>query len=74
MYIGRLMCKDSFAINPPLLLEYYEAKIQMLSMLSWKLALKNATLRQNSNFLTFKSALFEVKLLANCGEKFDKFN
>ena len=25
-----MMCEDSFAINPPLLLEYYEAKIQML--------------------------------------------
>ena len=25
MYIGRLMCEDSFAINPPLLLQYCEA-------------------------------------------------
>ena len=34
------MCEDSFAINPPFLLEYYEAKIQMLSVLSWKPALE----------------------------------
>ena len=34
------MCEDSFAINPPLFLEYYEAKIQMLSVLSWKPALE----------------------------------
>ena len=35
-----MMCEDSFAINPPLLLEYYEAKIQILSVLSWKPALE----------------------------------
>ena len=35
-----MMCEDSIAINVPLLLEYYEAKIQMLSMLSWKPALE----------------------------------
>ena len=40
VYIGRLKCEDSFEINPPLLLEYYEAKIQMLSLLSWKPALE----------------------------------
>ena len=32
--------EDSIAINVPLLLEYYEAKIQMLSVLSWKPALE----------------------------------
>ena len=37
--IGRLMREDSFAINPPLLLEYYEAKIHMPSVLSWRPAL-----------------------------------
>ena len=35
-----MMCEDSIAINVPLLLEYYEAKIQMLSVLSWKPALE----------------------------------
>ena len=34
------MCEDSLAVNPPLLLEYYEAKIQMLSVLSLKPALE----------------------------------
>ena len=34
-----MMCEDRFAISPPLLLEYYEAKIQMLSV-SWKPALE----------------------------------
>ena len=58
-----MLCEDSFAINPPLLLEYHEAKIQMLSVLSWKPAL--AMVRQNSNFLIFKTVLLEVKLLTN---------
>ena len=31
------MCDDSCAIIPPLSLEYYEAKIQMLSVFSWKM-------------------------------------
>ena len=35
-----MMCEDSFVLNPPLLLEYFEAKIQMLSVLSWKPALE----------------------------------
>ena len=30
------MCNDSCAIIPPLSLECYEAKIQMLSVFSWK--------------------------------------
>ena len=34
------MCDDSCAITPPLSLEYYEAKIQMLSVFSWKPALE----------------------------------
>jgi len=34
------MCDDSCAIIPPLSLEYYEAKIQMLSVFSWKPALE----------------------------------
>jgi len=36
----RKMCDDSGAIIPPLSLEYYEAKIQMLSVFSWKPALE----------------------------------
>jgi len=34
------MCDDSCAIIPPLSLEYYEAKIQMLLVFSWKPALE----------------------------------
>ena len=34
-----MMFEDSFAINQPLLLEYYEAKIQMVTVLLWKPAL-----------------------------------
>lgn len=30
------MCDSSLAITAPLLRKYYEAKIQMLSMFSWK--------------------------------------
>jgi len=33
-------CDDSCAIIPPLSLEYYEAKIQMVSVFSWKPALE----------------------------------
>ena len=29
----RVLCDDSCAITPPLLFKYYEAKIQMLSVL-----------------------------------------
>ena len=80
MYIGlRLVCEDSFAINLPLalLLEYCEAKIQMLSVLSWRLACERRRIsvrvrsqatwrpalkvRQNSNFLIFKSAVLDGK-------------
>ena len=38
--MGCLVWDDSFAIYPPLSLEYYEAKIQILSVLSWKPALE----------------------------------
>ena len=34
------MCDDSCAIIPPLLLEHQEAKMQILSVLSWKSALE----------------------------------
>ena len=37
---GRLMCDDSCAINPPPLPQYYEVKIQILSVFSWKPALE----------------------------------
>ena len=40
LFKGRLMCDNSSAIIPPLSLEYYEARIQMLSVFSWKLALE----------------------------------
>ena len=56
------MCDHNCAIVPPLLLEYYEAKVQMLSVFSWKGALGNAAERQNTNFLSFKSELLEVTL------------
>ena len=47
------MCEDSCAINPPLLLEYFEAKIQMLS--------QNVKMQI---FLFLKArVLLEVKLL-----------
>ena len=29
------MCDDSYAIVPPLSLEYYEGKMQILSVFSW---------------------------------------
>ena len=56
------MCDHNCAIVPPLLPEYYEAKVQMLSVFSWKAALGNAAERQNTNFLSFKSELLEVTL------------
>jgi len=31
----RFMCDDSYAIIPPLSLEYYEGKMQILSVFSW---------------------------------------
>lgn len=34
------MCNDSCAIIPPLSLEYYGAKMKMLSAFSWKPALE----------------------------------
>ena len=54
-----MMCEDSFAINPPLLLEHYEAKIQMLSMLSWKPALEIPRCVKIQIFLLVQSALLE---------------
>ena len=61
-----MMCGDTFEINPPLLLKYYEAKIQMLLVLSWKPAV-----RQNSNFLIFKSVLIELKATDELWPKID---
>ena len=49
-----MMCEDSFAINPPLLLEYYEAKIQILSVLSWKPALEMPRYVKTQIFLYLK--------------------
>ena len=74
MYVGRLMCEESFAINPPLLLEYCEAiKIEMLPVLSWKPALEITRYVKVQIFLFLKARSIEVKRLTNCGEKFDKF-
>ena len=56
------MSEDSFVINSPLLLEYYEAKIQMLSVFSWKPALEMSWYIKIQIFL-FLKALLEVKLL-----------
>ena len=50
-----MMCEDSFAINPPLLLEYYEAKIRMLSVLSWKPALEKLRYVKIQIFLFLKA-------------------
>ena len=55
VYIGRLMCEDSFAINPPLLLEYYEAKIHMPSVLSWRPALEMPQYVESQIFLFLKA-------------------
>ena len=54
---SHMMCEDSFGINPPRFLEYYEAKIQMLSVLSWKPALETPrhVEIQMSLFLTARS-------------------
>ena len=55
MYMSSyMMCEDSFAINTPLLLEYYEAKIQMLLVLSWKPALKMLRYVKFQIFFFFK--------------------
>jgi len=51
------MCDDSCAINPPLSLEYYEAKIQTLSVLSWKPALEMPRYVEIQIFLFLKVRL-----------------
>ena len=56
---SHMMREDSFAINPPLLLEYYEAKMQMLSV-SWKPALEMPRYVKIQIFLFFKSVLLEL--------------
>ena len=70
--IGCLMCDNSFPISPPLLLEYFKAKIQMLSVFSWQPALEMPWCVKNANFPIFKSALLQVN--SNCGGKFDKLS
>lgn len=59
------MCNDSCAIIPPLSLEYYGAKIKMLSAFSWKPALEIPW-------------YVEIQIFTlsywNCGGKFEKFN
>ena len=66
------MCEDSFAIYPPLLLEYYEANIQMLSVFSWRPALEMPRYVKIRKISYFKSAFLEVN--SNSGGNFDKFN
>ena len=50
-----MMCEDSFAINAPLLLGYYGAKIQILSVLSRKPALEMAWYVKIQIFLFLKA-------------------
>jgi len=52
---GRLICDDSCAIIPPLSLEYYEAKIQVLSVFSWKPALEMPRYVEIQIFLFLKA-------------------
>ena len=56
------MCDNSSAIIPPLSLEYYEAKIQMLSVFSWKLEMPRYVEIQIFLFLKVRSKK-SVKLL-----------
>ena len=50
------MCEDSYASNPPLLLEYYEAKIQKLSFFFYEnRLLKCRGTSEYNNFLFFKA-------------------
>jgi len=51
----RKMCDDSCAIIPPLSLEYYEAKIQMLPVFSWKPALEMPRYIEIQIFLLLKA-------------------
>jgi len=48
------VCDDSSAIIPPLSLEYYEAKVQMLSVFSWKPALEMSQYVEIQIFLILK--------------------
>jgi len=48
------MCDDNCEIIPPLSLEYYEAKIQMLSVFSWKSALEMPRYGEIQIFLYLK--------------------
>lgn len=58
------MREDSYASNPPLLLEYYKTKIQIPSVFSWKPALEMPQyVKIGTNLLISKSTLLEVKLL-----------
>ena len=67
-----MMCEDTFAINPPVLLEHYETKIRIRNAISafMETSSWNASVRQNSNFLIFKSVLLEV--LKATGELWQK--
>jgi len=49
------MCGDSCASIPPLLLEYHEAKIQMLSVFSWTPALEMSRYVEIQIFLFLKA-------------------
>ena len=54
------MREDSFAINLPLLREYYEAKIQMLSEFSWKPALQIPRYVKTQIFLFLKARSWKI--------------
>ena len=63
---GRLMCDDSNAIIPPPLLQYYEVKIQMLSVFAWKPA------REMPRYVKIQFPYFQkraVRSYSNCGGK-----
>jgi len=67
------MCDDSCAIIPPLSVEYYEAKIQMLLVFSWKPALEMPRYVEIQIYLFLKVRSKKYSYW-NCGGKFEKFN
>ena len=72
VYIGRLMCEAVFQLILHFYLNIIKLKYTCHRCFHGDLEMPQYV--RNSNFLIFKSALLEVKLLTNCGGKFDKFN
>ena len=69
------MCDEGCAIIPPLLLGYYEAKIQMLSLLSWRPALEMSRCVKIQIFLFLRvRSLISVKLPKLWRHNFTKFD